>query len=79
MSPELLHTPAIAAAARRPRKRGDSGTGLGLSIAKGIVAAHGGAMELEQPARGTSFRITLPVERPAEKTTETEKGHDDGE
>jgi signal transduction histidine kinase/ABC-type multidrug transport system ATPase subunit len=77
--PELLHTPAIAAAARRPRKRGESGTGLGLSIAKGIVAAHGGAMELERPARGTSFRITLPVERPAEKTTETEKGHDDGE
>jgi signal transduction histidine kinase len=79
MPPELLHTPAIAAAARRPRKRGQPGTGLGLSIAKGIVAAHGGAMELERPARGTSFRITLPVERPAEKTTETEKGHDDGE
>jgi signal transduction histidine kinase len=64
MPPELLHTPAIATAARRPRKRGESaGAGLGLSIARGIVAAHGGAMELERPARGTSFRITLPVEK----------------
>jgi signal transduction histidine kinase len=60
------------AAVRRPRRRGDAGAGLGLSIARGIVAAHGGVMELEQATRGTSFRITLPVERP-------QKGPDDGE
>jgi signal transduction histidine kinase/ABC-type multidrug transport system ATPase subunit len=73
MSPELLTASAAAmAAVRRPRRRGDAGAGLGLSIARGIVAAHGGVMELEQATRGASFRITLPVERP-------QKGPDDGE
>jgi signal transduction histidine kinase len=46
----------------RPRGSSGSGAGLGLSIAGGIVAAHGGRMELEQAPRGTCFVITLPVE-----------------
>ncbi len=50
---------------RRRRRAASSGSGLGLSIARGIVAAHGGRMELDQPARGTCFRIHLPVENPA--------------
>jgi len=50
----------------RPWRRG-AGTGLGLSIAGGIVAAHGGLMEPEPADRGTSFLITLPVEKPADK------------
>jgi signal transduction histidine kinase/ABC-type multidrug transport system ATPase subunit len=78
MPPERMYEPAVATAARRRRKRGDSGAGLGLSIARGIVEAHGGFMELERPARGTSFRITLPVEKPTEKT-EAGKAHDDRE
>ena len=49
---------------RRRRRAASSGSGLGLSIARGIVAAHGGRMELGQPARGTCFRIHLPVENP---------------
>ena len=37
------------------------GAGLGLSIAKGIVEAHGGQIELEQPpGPGTCFRVALP-------------------
>jgi signal transduction histidine kinase/ABC-type multidrug transport system ATPase subunit len=77
MLPELLHASAIATAAQRPRKRGESaGAGLGLSIARGIVVAHGGVMDLERPSRGTCFRITLPVEKPAQKTSETERAHD---
>jgi ABC-type multidrug transport system ATPase subunit/signal transduction histidine kinase len=48
----------------RPGRRG-AGTGLGLSIAGGILAAHGGLMELEPVDGGTSFLITLPVEKPA--------------
>ena len=73
MAPELLHAPtAAAAAARHPGTGRDAGAGLGLSIASGIVSAHGGVMELEQAARGTSFRITLPVEK-------AEKVHDDSE
>jgi signal transduction histidine kinase len=40
-----------------------AGTGLGLSICHGIVADHGGRIEVEStPGRGTGFRITLPVE-----------------
>ena len=50
---------------RRRRRAASSGSGLGLSIARGIVAAHGGRMELDQPAQGTCFRIHLPVEDPA--------------
>jgi signal transduction histidine kinase/ABC-type multidrug transport system ATPase subunit len=72
MPAELLHAPAAATAARRPRRRGDSGAGLGLSIAKGIVEAHGGLLELEQAARGTSLRITLPVEKPPQKGSDDE-------
>jgi signal transduction histidine kinase/ABC-type multidrug transport system ATPase subunit len=65
LPPEVAKAPAEAA--RRPdlgraRRRG-SGAGLGLSIASGIVAAHGGRMELEPAPRGTCFRITLPVEK----------------
>ena len=63
------------AAARRRRRRRSSRCGggagrpvpapaSGLSIARGIVAAHGGRMELDQPARGTCFRIHLPVGGP---------------
>jgi signal transduction histidine kinase/ABC-type multidrug transport system ATPase subunit len=62
MPDELMHAPSEPV--RRVRTR-HPGAGLGLSIAGGIVAAHGGRMELERAARGTRFRICLPVERPS--------------
>ena len=62
MPDELMHAPSEPV--RRVRTR-HPGAGLGLSIASGIVAAHGGRMELERAARGTRFRICLPVERPS--------------
>ena len=49
----------------RRRRTPSAGAGLGLSIARGIVAAHGGRIELETPEQGTCFRIHLPVEIPA--------------
>jgi signal transduction histidine kinase len=48
----------------RRRRTPSAGAGLGLSIAKGIVEAHGGNIVLEQPGKGTWFRIHLPIEMP---------------
>jgi two-component system, OmpR family, sensor histidine kinase MtrB len=58
----------IASAPFEPTRRRRSptgGAGLGLSIARGIVDAHGGRIDLEQPGKGTRFLIHLPVEMPA--------------
>jgi signal transduction histidine kinase/ABC-type multidrug transport system ATPase subunit len=63
MAPELMLAPFESTPRPRTRSRG---AGLGLSIARGIVAAHGGRIELEPAARGTCFRIHLPVEKPAD-------------
>jgi len=76
LSPELARAVTEAASGRDPRwhevlaagvvrpARGRAGAGLGLSIAAGIVAAHRGRIELQPADCGTSFLITLPVEKP---------------
>lgn len=46
------------------------GVGLGLSVSREIVANHGGTMEFESGPDGTTFRISLPVER--SKASETQ-------
>jgi two-component system, OmpR family, sensor kinase len=44
------------------RGRANGGTGLGLAIVAAIVAAHGGAVEVQTaPGAGTTFRVRLPL------------------
>jgi signal transduction histidine kinase/ABC-type multidrug transport system ATPase subunit len=76
LPPELARAVTEAARGRDPRwhevlaagvvrpARARAGAGLGLSIAAGIVAAHRGRIELQPTDCGTSFLITLPVEKP---------------
>ncbi len=61
IAPERSRSPFDSTA--RPRSR-TAGAGLGLSIARGIVLAHRGTIELSPTAKGTSFRILLPLEAP---------------
>lgn len=42
------------------------GSGLGLAVSREIVAAHGGALELDPAADGTMFRVYLPAGRQRE-------------
>jgi len=41
------------------------GSGLGLAVSREIVAGHGGTLEFDPSAPGTTFRVTLPVRRQA--------------
>ncbi|MCC5926566.1 MAG: GHKL domain-containing protein, partial [Bacteroidetes bacterium] len=41
-------------------KKGTQGTGLGLSITNDIIKAHGGSLDIESSAKGSTFIIYIP-------------------
>jgi signal transduction histidine kinase/ActR/RegA family two-component response regulator/putative methionine-R-sulfoxide reductase with GAF domain len=49
--------------------KAEKGTGLGLSVAYGIIARHGGAIEVRsEPWRGSTFTLRLPPARGRPRT-----------
>ena len=47
-----------------PENQRVAGTGLGLALVAQIMAAHGGAVEVEsEPGKGSTFLLRLPVEK----------------
>ncbi|PUE58844.1 hypothetical protein B9Z44_04095 [Limnohabitans curvus] len=45
-----------------------TGTGLGLSVSQNIIQQHGGTLTVDSTVGvGTTFKITLPIKRPAAK------------
>ena len=45
---------------------GKKGTGLGLTVVWNVVKEHGGRLELDSGANGTTFRVLMPVEEQPE-------------
>ncbi|MHB8417691.1 MAG: sensor histidine kinase [Myxococcales bacterium] len=56
-------------------KRTGEGTGMGLAVIYGIVAAHGGRIDVESaPNRGSCFTVTLPRDPPRGVLAQTPSG-----
>ena len=49
-----------------PRVAGRGSSGLGLPIVSAIATAHGGTVQLDTGSSGTSVRLVLPAEPPAD-------------
>ena len=53
--------------------KGKGGTGMGMAVSFGIIRRHNGSIDVDsEPGRGTTFRISLPVDKDGQATTEAE-------
>jgi signal transduction histidine kinase len=43
------------------------GTGMGLALTEKLIGQHGGQVDYESTAQGTTFRITVPLEPPRDE------------
>jgi CheY-like chemotaxis protein len=51
--------------------KGKGGTGMGMAVSFGIIRRHNGSIDVEsEPGRGTTFRISLPVDKEAHASNE---------
>jgi CheY-like chemotaxis protein len=66
--PDVIHTifePFMTTKADR-RATLHGGTGLGLSVSHGIIANHGGSIDVQsEPGKGTTFTVYLPINSPS--------------
>jgi CheY-like chemotaxis protein len=53
--------------------KGKGGTGMGMAVSFGIIRRHNGSIDVEsEPGRGTTFRISLPIDKEAQTNTGTQ-------
>jgi CheY-like chemotaxis protein len=53
--------------------KGKGGTGMGMAVSFGIIRRHNGSIDVEsEPGRGTTFRISLPIDKEAQTNSGTQ-------
>jgi CheY-like chemotaxis protein/anti-sigma regulatory factor (Ser/Thr protein kinase) len=53
--------------------KGKGGTGMGMAVSFGIIRRHNGSIDVEsEPGRGTTFRISLPVDNDSHPAVEAD-------
>ncbi|HUS08823.1 MAG TPA: ATP-binding protein [Pyrinomonadaceae bacterium] len=55
--------------------KGKGGTGMGMAVSFGIIRRHNGSIDVEsEPGRGTTFRISLPIDKDSHATAPANAG-----
>jgi signal transduction histidine kinase/CheY-like chemotaxis protein/predicted negative regulator of RcsB-dependent stress response len=58
--------------------KGKGGTGMGMAVSFGIIRRHNGSIDVEsEPGRGTTFRISLPINKDSQTITRADATKED--
>jgi CheY-like chemotaxis protein len=58
--------------------KGKGGTGMGMAVSFGIIRRHNGSIDVEsEPGRGTTFRISLPINKDSQAITRADATKED--